>query len=104
MKIATLIALLLFPSIIFAKSTNNLDLALKIIACESSFRPHIWGDDKKSYGIAQFQKKTFYWLADKAKMKNMDWKLPEHQVRLLMWALDNGYGKYWTCYRKIKGR
>ncbi len=73
-------------------------MANYIISKESSFRPGQWGDlDKphKTYGKAQFQRRTFYWMAQKAGLKSPDWKNEEQQVWLLKWALRNGYGKHW---------
>ena len=81
----------------------------KIIQCESSFRPNVWGDDHKSYGLAQFREDTFYEFAHQAKplMKRAglwpaSWKNPIQQIFLLNWGLDHGYANRWTCYRKIK--
>ena len=73
-------------------------MANYIIARESSHRPGQWGDfDKpfRTYGKAQFQKRTFYWMAGMAKLDKPDWKNEEQQVRLLKWALVNGYGSHW---------
>jgi hypothetical protein len=30
-------------------------------------------------------------------------KNPQQQMFLLDWGLNHGYGRRWTCYRKIKG-
>jgi hypothetical protein len=84
-------------------------LMMKIMECESSLRNNVWGDDGKSFGIAQFRKETFYEFAVKAK-KEMKaaklwparWRHPQHQVFLMNWGIDHGYGNRWTCYRKIK--
>lgn len=81
----------------------------KIIMCESSNRhTNIWGDKGKSYGIVQFQEATFYEFAKEArkgmKAKNLwppNWYDKSHQLYLLNWGIDNGYGYRWTCYRKI---
>ena len=73
----------------------------KIIACESSHRPHVWGDGGLAYGQAQFHKKTFNWMKHKAGMNGLQWKNNAHQVLLLHWALDNGYGSHWSCFRKL---
>lgn len=83
-------------------------LMMKIMECESSLRFNVWGDDGKSFGIAQFRKETFYEFAVMAKeeMKAEKlwparWRYPQHQVFLLNWGIDHGYGNRWTCYRKI---
>jgi hypothetical protein len=86
------------------------EIVQKIIDCESSGRHEgIWGDGGRSYGIAQFQKMTFYSLAAKAlKSPNPpffrgrqrgDWKNREDQIKLLAWAVKNGYGNLWSCYK-----
>lgn len=84
----------------------------RVIDCESSGRHEgVWGDGGKSYGIAQFQKKTFYYLAAKALKsphspffkagQSGDWKDREDQIQLLSWAVKNGYGNLWSCYKPI---
>ena len=74
----------------------------KIIQCESEGKEDIWGDKNykfPAYGIAQMQKRTFYWLMGISGKKNMKWKNKDHQIELLEWALQNGQGNLWTCYR-----
>lgn len=76
----------------------------KIIECESGGRHDgVWGDGGRSYGIAQFQRRTFSYLAEKSGIEGLDWKDRDDQILLLRWSIDNGYGDLWTCYRKIKG-
>ena len=73
----------------------------KIVMCESSGKHEgTWGDGGKSYGIVQFQKRTFDWLSKEAGMEG-EWKNEQDQLNLMSWALDNGYGDHWTCYRKL---
>jgi len=77
----------------------------KILQCESENKHHIWGDLNyiyPAYGIAQFQKRTFLWLSKIAGKKNRQWKNKEHQIELLIWAIENGHGRLWTCYRWYK--
>jgi len=70
-----------------------------IIYCESRGKHEgVWGEHGE-YGIAQFKEKTFYWMAEKAGLKNADWKNKEHQIYLLKWALKNKLGRHWTCYK-----
>lgn len=79
-----------------------LETARRVIDCESGGVHDRWGDKDRphpSYGVAQFQKRTFEELAKKARMSNPDWKNPAQQIQLLIWAIQNGYGKRWTCYR-----
>jgi hypothetical protein len=100
------IVFMLLPLQVYAADAT---LMMKIMECESSLRYNVWGDDGKSFGIAQFRKETFYEFAAKAK-KEMKaaklwparWRHPQHQVFLMNWGIDHGYGNRWTCYRKIK--
>lgn len=72
----------------------------QLINCESNFRHTIWGDNGKSYGWFQFQKKTFYYLAKLAKLEELNWKDKYHQLILASWAIENGYGKEWSCFKR----
>jgi len=79
-----------------------LETAQTVIDCESGGIQDLWGDKEMphlSYGVAQFQKRTFEEMAKKAMMSDPDWMNPAQQVHLLIWAIQNGYGKRWTCYR-----
>ena len=75
--------------------------ALEIIMCESSMRHDVYGDGGKSFGWAQFQKRTFKWMAKEAGYEKLQWKNPYHQLILLEWALRSGYGEHWTCYKGV---
>ena len=78
------------------------NLADKIIECESGGKHDgVWGDGGKSFGIAQFQKITFNELKEKAEMKWLNYYERNDQIILLKWALQNGYGYHWTCYKII---
>lgn len=77
-------------------------LMINIIECESSGRYNAVGYDGVSVGIAQFQKSTFDEMKAKARMPNLRWKNPIHQLRLMVWMLDHGHGNRWTCFRKLK--
>jgi hypothetical protein len=104
--------LFLFLALSASAHAADIFLEIKIIKCESSFREEVWGDDRKSYGIAQFRKPTFYEFAA-ASIKEGSWnhkvlgvpniKNPQQQMFLLDWGLNHGYGRRWTCYRKIRG-
>lgn len=77
---------------------------LHIINCESGIRHEgIWGDNGASYGVAQFQYRTFDWMRTQAGKPRLKWKNRNDQLWLLDWALDQGYGKYWTCYDRKGG-
>ncbi len=71
----------------------------KVIECESNYKHEVYGDGGKAYGIAQFHKPTFYWLSKEAGLK-LKYKDRGHQILLLKWAIENGKGNYWTCYRR----
>ena len=95
-------------------------VADKVIECESNGRQIIWGDcDKnipkpyycttlscarkyhcKAYGVAQFWKKTFVWLAGLTGRPELKMESEQDQRWLLTWSIRNGYGKNWTCFRK----
>jgi len=86
-------------------------LMLDIMICESGLRHDAIGDDGVSRGIAQFRKETFYEFAAMAlkdgswryaKLGKPNWMNPLQQVFLLRWGLENGYGKRWTCFRKLR--
>lgn len=106
----TLLAILvLYPAI--AHAADPL-LVAQIVVCESSSRPNVCGDDGISCGIAQFQRRTFFYMAKLAiKQGKWDYKLlgsPRwmdygQQTFLLDWALDNRLGWNWTCWHKLKG-
>ena len=71
----------------------------QIIRCESRYQHEgLWGKADE-YGIAQFKYETFYWLAKLAHREDLDWQLEKDQRWLLRWALENGYGRHWTCYK-----
>lgn len=100
----------LLPSLSYA-STYDVSLdpdiltALAVIQCESAFKPNVWGDLDKpfpSFGIAQFQRRTFLWLSAKAGRTDLKWKDPKDQMWLLIWAIKHGYGHYWTCWRHLR--
>lgn len=76
----------------------------KIIQCESEGKQNLWGDKNyiyPAYGIAQMQNRTFLWLSNISGKKNLKWKNPDHQIILLKWALENGQGNLWTCFRVL---
>jgi hypothetical protein len=83
------------------------ELMVDIIECESSGRHDVVGDDGSSIGIAQYKKATFELFKRKAGMPHLKWKNPIHQMRLMIWMVDNGYIKHWSalksaCYKKLQ--
>lgn len=80
---------------------KRLQIIARIAECESNWRHHnLWGDNGKSYGLLQIQQRTFNYLINKAGYNNLDWKNAEHQIIILNWAIENNYGKFWSCYNK----
>ena len=85
----------------FSAQAADINLVIDILECESSGKHNVYGDKGISYGIAQFQKPTFYRFVKQAKFKQFYYENPIHQLRVMNWAIDNGYGDHWTCYTKI---
>lgn len=97
----TIIAGLEIRAAALEKEIETHEIVLQIIGCESDFRHiNVWGDGKTSYGIGQYKRKTFYWLAEKAGMTNLNWKDRQHQITLMKWAVEHGYAELWSCYNK----
>jgi hypothetical protein len=77
-----------------------------IIQCESQ-NQMVWGDlnyyekgvNIRSYGVAQFQERTFNYLKGLANADQLNFYDRDDQVYLLKWAIENGYGYLWSCYR-----
>ena len=92
----------------FAQAADA-NLILKVLICESGLKHDAIGDDGVSRGIAQFRKETFEEFAkqahlNKAGLGKPDWMNPQQQVYLLRWGIDHGYGRRWTCFRKLTQR
>ena len=85
----------------FSVQAADINLIIDILECESSGKHNIYGDAGASYGIAQFQKPTFYRFVKQVGFKKFYYENPIHQLRVLNWALDNGYGHHWSCYKKV---
>ncbi|OGP67098.1 MAG: hypothetical protein A2031_07940 [Deltaproteobacteria bacterium RBG_19FT_COMBO_43_11] len=91
----------------------------EIILCESGGQNNIWGDcDKnipspyycktstcakkyhcKARGCAQFWRKTFDWFTGLAVRKDLKIESEQDQRWLLKWAIINGHGSNWACYK-----
>lgn len=80
----------------------HLAKAEQIILCESGGRHEgVWGKAGE-YGIAQFMRKSFYYMAEQAGLENPNWYNKNQQVQLLIWALEKGIAKkHWTCYKNL---
>lgn len=82
-------------------SRETLDLALKILECESNFNQEAIGSQGE-IGIAQFKKPTFNWMKKMAGKEDLDIYDVQDQIELLIWALKNGYENHWTCHDIVK--
>jgi|GEM_PF-3471881 len=82
------------------KEMKTLRILDELARCESGYRHYVWGDNGKSYGILQFQERTFKYLAKKAGMDGLNWNDSVDQIVLAKWAINNGYGKYWSCFNR----
>lgn len=86
------------------ESDDNIDIMVKkIITCESNGEMK-WGDlslDYPVYGVAQFQLRTFNMMKEKSGNSNLDYYREQDQIWLLRWALLNGLGYHWTCYKTL---
>lgn len=110
MKTICVLCLLFFPIVSYATSA---ELKHAILMCESGGKHYENGhikcnrkvvNGRKACGIAQFQERTFDWMLGKAKgfpYKYPRWSNKQHQLWLFNWALDNGLGYHWECYRKL---
>uniref|UniRef100_A0A6M3JN77 Transglycosylase SLT domain-containing protein n=1 Tax=viral metagenome TaxID=1070528 RepID=A0A6M3JN77_9ZZZZ len=75
-------------------------LADKIIQCESGGDNNAVGDNGKARGIAQFHRPTFDWLC-RLSGKDLNYYNAQDQRELLVWALENGRGYLWSCFRNL---
>ena len=82
-------------------------MVVQIVLCESGGNEYAEGDcdengkNCKANGIAQFHERTFYWLAGLANLEHPNYWSTQDQLTVLRFALLNGYGKEWSCYRKL---
>ncbi len=90
---------------------ENKETIEKIIFCESSGRHYdrngnlLVGDlnhRHQAFGILQFQKRTFLWLASKSERDDLSIHNEQDQIWLFDWAISNNFGYLWTCYNKLK--
>lgn len=70
-----------------------------LIQCESSWIPTVYGDSKKAYSLAQFHEPTFEDFKRWSGYEDLEYKNPEHQLKLLVWAYKNKKMHNWTCWR-----
>jgi len=80
---------------------QQLRAVIRLAICESAMQPLAIGDVGKSHGILQFQYRTFAEFARRANRPELNWRNPEDQFVLALWALQNDLGHHWTCYDTI---
>ena len=79
-------------------------VALKVAECESEFKTTATGDSGKAYGVFQFHKPTFKEFAKEFGDESLEYKNTEHAIELAVWALAQGKGYHWTCYRNLPAK
>lgn len=80
---------------------GDVELNKKVIKCESGWNVKANGDGGISLGIAQFQLESFNRMS-KAFGEKLDYYSSYDQLKLFVWAMNNGYAREWTAYRAIK--
>jgi len=72
----------------------------RVMMCESSGKADAIGDNGLAFGLFQFHENTFN-LFSKELGEKLDWKNPEHQIKLASWSFANGKQRHWTCWKII---
>ena len=57
------------------------------------------GDNGLAFGKYQFHKRTFNWMKGMAGMNDLDIAYEKDQETLFKWAIENGYGRHWSCIK-----
>jgi hypothetical protein len=57
------------------------------------------GDNGLAKGLYQFHDKTFDWMKGLAGMTNLNIAREKDQEILFEWAIENGYGRHWSCIK-----
>lgn len=87
-----------------AERARQREIIYKVIECESSFRhSNIWGKAGE-YGWLQWKEQSFYYLMKLSPYKKLNWKDARHQYLLASWAIENGHGRHWSCYKKLEDK
>jgi hypothetical protein len=55
---------------------------------------------KYSHGILQYQKDTWDMFSKKSGIKGSP-LIREDAIKMTDWALSNGLGRHWTCYKLL---
>jgi hypothetical protein len=77
-----------------------------IIACESQFNHHQYGDGGAAFGLAQFHEPTFQSMKlqaikDGEPFENLYYKDQQSQLLLMAWAIEHRMKGHWTCSKKV---
>ncbi len=81
-----------------SEKARQREIIYKVIECESSYRhKNIWGQAGE-YGLLQFKEQSFHYLMKLSPYRKLKWKDARHQYLLASWAIQNGFGKHWTCW------
>ena len=72
----------------------------RVMMCESSGKIDAVGDNGKAFGLFQFHENTFKMFA-KDLGEKLEWKNPEHQIKLASFAFSKGKQTHWTCWKNI---
>lgn len=79
-------------------------MVAQVIACESEGNSQAVGDHGLAQGIAQFHEETFNRMKRMSGYYWLEYKNSLDQTLLLQWAIKNGHGAEWTCYRHLLSR
>ena len=79
----------------------DIDLVEEIIECESGGNQDAIGRAGE-IGIAQFMPTTWT-MFNEMRGTKLNINSAKHQEDMLIWALSEGLGRHWTCWRKITG-
>lgn len=86
-----------------SKRSIDPSIPIRVVDCESDFVIGAVGDNGAALGLPQFHKETFY----RMKRLSGEEKMYEYGdertgLRMLVWAISEGHGNEWTCYRSLK--
>jgi len=73
----------------------------KVITCESEWKVDAVGDGGKAVSLCQYHLPTFEQFQKKSGIEG-DYYNPYTQIKLTVWAWDNGLQRHWTCYKVLK--
>lgn len=72
----------------------------RVMLCESSGKIDAVGDNGLAFGLYQFHENTFNMFA-KDLGEKLEWKNPEHQIKLANWSFAHGKQTHWSCWKNI---